>query len=391
MGLLSILDTVLFGVRRVFSNGVELPERPAIAFAGEGVTVVDDVANNRTTITVSPAVGAVPETRKIEGSDGIQVSPAPGTLDQDLVIILDGINDDQHGERGGDTLHSPATEFANGFMSSADKVKLDAIGEGGAGTARYWVDTAVADAAIPNAVTTRAMTAKLELVGTACVPLGVRRIDEAATTTIDVLELVADASGAGLAGYGSAVLARVKGAAALQDAVRVAVALTNVGAGSEASEVSIATRTGGAALRKTFTATPAGVRLAYEGGVYARNEADGADVNLIRLAAGDFSSDNAVIIGADGGPTGGIEYHAPPETVHRFVVDGVEVMVISFGKIAFSGLTQHVASTVAGLSAYPAADYQDCSIIVTNETGGRTIATSDGTNWRRVSDGAIVS
>lgn len=31
------------------------------------------------------------------------------------------------------------------------------------------------------------------------------------------------------------------------------------------------------------------------------------------------------------------------------------------------------------------------AIIVSDETGGRTLATSDGTNWRRVSDGAIVS
>lgn len=30
-------------------------------------------------------------------------------------------------------------------------------------------------------------------------------------------------------------------------------------------------------------------------------------------------------------------------------------------------------------------------IIVSDETGGRTLATSDGTNWRRVSDGAIIS
>lgn len=30
-------------------------------------------------------------------------------------------------------------------------------------------------------------------------------------------------------------------------------------------------------------------------------------------------------------------------------------------------------------------------IIVSNEAGGRTLATSDGTNWRRVSDGAVVS
>ena len=31
------------------------------------------------------------------------------------------------------------------------------------------------------------------------------------------------------------------------------------------------------------------------------------------------------------------------------------------------------------------------AIIVSDEAGGRTIATSDGINWRRVSDGAIIS
>jgi hypothetical protein len=47
------------------------------------------------------------------------------------------------------------------------------------------------------------------------------------------------------------------------------------------------------------------------------------------------------------------------------------------------------AYTVAGVPA--ASSYTDAAIIVTNEAGGRTIATSDGTNWRRVSDGAIIS
>ena len=45
--------------------------------------------------------------------------------------------------------------------------------------------------------------------------------------------------------------------------------------------------------------------------------------------------------------------------------------------------------TVATLP--PASDTPNGSIIVSDETGGRTIATSDGTNWRRVADGAIVS
>jgi hypothetical protein len=30
-------------------------------------------------------------------------------------------------------------------------------------------------------------------------------------------------------------------------------------------------------------------------------------------------------------------------------------------------------------------------IVVTNEVGGQTLAVSDGTNWRRVKDGAIIS
>ena len=37
------------------------------------------------------------------------------------------------------------------------------------------------------------------------------------------------------------------------------------------------------------------------------------------------------------------------------------------------------------------AEFINTAIIVSNETGGRTIATSDGSNWKRVKDGATVS
>lgn len=37
------------------------------------------------------------------------------------------------------------------------------------------------------------------------------------------------------------------------------------------------------------------------------------------------------------------------------------------------------------------AQWANCAIIVPDEAGGRTIATSDGAHWRRVSNGAIVS
>lgn len=50
---------------------------------------------------------------------------------------------------------------------------------------------------------------------------------------------------------------------------------------------------------------------------------------------------------------------------------------------------QLAAYTVAGL---PDADkWGRCIVVVTNEAGGEIPAWSDGTSWRRVSDGAVVS
>lgn len=44
---------------------------------------------------------------------------------------------------------------------------------------------------------------------------------------------------------------------------------------------------------------------------------------------------------------------------------------------------------VAGVPT--ASKWDNGMIIVSDETGGRTLATSDGTNWRRVADGAVIS
>ena len=56
--LLNWIDTLFFGVRRLFDKAdAELPERPAVKFAG-ACSVVDDPANNRTVITVG---GLIPE------------------------------------------------------------------------------------------------------------------------------------------------------------------------------------------------------------------------------------------------------------------------------------------------------------------------------------------
>jgi hypothetical protein len=47
------------------------------------------------------------------------------------------------------------------------------------------------------------------------------------------------------------------------------------------------------------------------------------------------------------------------------------------------------STTVAGAPA--AATYEGYVIYVTDETGGATLAFSDGTNWRRTTDRAIIS
>lgn len=49
------------------------------------------------------------------------------------------------------------------------------------------------------------------------------------------------------------------------------------------------------------------------------------------------------------------------------------------------------SSTVANLSDFPAADWTASVLYVSDETGGATLAFSDGTNWRRAQDRAIVS
>ena len=47
--LLNWIDTMFFGIRRILTGGVELPERPALNF--EGATVTDNPAENRIDVT----------------------------------------------------------------------------------------------------------------------------------------------------------------------------------------------------------------------------------------------------------------------------------------------------------------------------------------------------
>jgi len=47
--------------------------------------------------------------------------------------------------------------------------------------------------------------------------------------------------------------------------------------------------------------------------------------------------------------------------------------------------------TVAELATLGASNYAGCSVYVSNESGGATMAYSNGTNWKRVYDNATVS
>ena len=59
---------------------------------------------------------------------------------------------------------------------------------------------------------------------------------------------------------------------------------------------------------------------------------------------------------------------------------------------ANAGLPKHLSLTVAELTGeYAASLWAAASIYVSDETGGAVLAFSDGTNWRRVTDRAVVS
>lgn len=143
---LSWLDSLLFGIRRIFNGeGVELPDRPALQFTGEGVTsITDDATNKRTVINIGAGAGAVPNTRSITVGPELTITPSDGVLDEDLEIGFAGLSDDaQHGQRGGADLHAVAGED-NGFMSASDKAKLDAYPAASFMATTTYVDDAIA-------------------------------------------------------------------------------------------------------------------------------------------------------------------------------------------------------------------------------------------------------
>ena len=68
---------------------------------------------------------------------------------------------------------------------------------------------------------------------------------------------------------------------------------------------------------------------------------------------------------------------------------GDERYVSIDGSMETTGPINLASYTVAGVPA--AADYTGAIIYVSNETGGATVAFSDGTNWLRVQDRAVIS
>ena len=65
--------------------------------------------------------------------------------------------------------------------------------------------------------------------------------------------------------------------------------------------------------------------------------------------------------------------------------------ITAFGQLASTGPVLFPSTTVAGLTAFPAASNTGGMLFVSDESGGATMAFSDGTNWLRVQDRAIVS
>lgn len=139
MAVLNWLDRLLFGVRFIFfgDDMAELPDRPALWIKGN-VGVQDDPQNNATVLDFSAVAGAVDSVTA--------VAPLANTgTGSAIVLELTGvISDEQHGEQPGGALHAEViADGAAGFMSGADKTKLDAIPPAASIATTSYVDSAV--------------------------------------------------------------------------------------------------------------------------------------------------------------------------------------------------------------------------------------------------------
>ena len=67
----------------------------------------------------------------------------------------------------------------------------------------------------------------------------------------------------------------------------------------------------------------------------------------------------------------------------------LNALINAVNAVSQNGIVNHKAYTVATVPS--ASDNAGRSIYVTDETGGPTLAFSNGTNWLRYSDGATIS
>lgn len=79
------LEGLIYGVRSILAGNTPLPDRPAISFSGAGVTVTDDVANNRTSVVVAGGGGSTPTGTGIPHVvSGVQQAAASLIVDADV-------------------------------------------------------------------------------------------------------------------------------------------------------------------------------------------------------------------------------------------------------------------------------------------------------------------
>jgi hypothetical protein len=148
-----LLDKLFSWYNVLNASGTKMPRRDFIQFTG---TLTDDPANNKLIVSTDGAGGggtasdAVPSPNnattgaagsateysrgdhrhQVETAAPVNVGSANGAGSASTLSRSDHVH--AHGDQAGGTLHAVATTSTAGFMSAADKTKLDGLSGGGA-------------------------------------------------------------------------------------------------------------------------------------------------------------------------------------------------------------------------------------------------------------------
>lgn len=134
----------------VLEEGVSVGTRTKLNFAGMSVTAIDNPGDGRVDVTITAAslTTSAPTTIQPDDTASVGIALDAAKADHKHAIVTDTaieITDSTsaegtatsfaradhqhaHGNRGGGSLHADATTLTAGFMSAADKTKLDASG-----------------------------------------------------------------------------------------------------------------------------------------------------------------------------------------------------------------------------------------------------------------------